>query len=158
MNEVLKVILSMSLSGGIVVIVLFFVLFLSGKRLSRQWQYYIWLIAIIRLLVPFAPPQNLMNVLFQSVQSEQSQTSNNGTEAGQARGAEEEIINMSYQVADDEILNETMTQSADKAAGGKAIVKKQYVLLNVAWQYLWLVWILPAFILLIRKITVYTST
>ncbi len=66
MNEVLAVILSMSLSGGIVIIMLYFVLQLFGKKLCRQWQYYIWLIAIIRLLFPFAPQQNLMNGLFQS--------------------------------------------------------------------------------------------
>lgn len=39
-------------------------LLLVGKRLlqdkvSRQWQYYIWLIVILRLLLPFGPERTL---------------------------------------------------------------------------------------------------
>ena len=55
MNTVWTLFLSMSLSGGLLILVLF-----GGKRIwrdkiSRQWQYYIWLIAVLRLLLPFAP-------------------------------------------------------------------------------------------------------
>ena len=44
MNAVLKIFLSMSVSGSLLILVL-----LLGKRLlkdkiSRQWQYYIWLV------------------------------------------------------------------------------------------------------------------
>lgn len=170
MNEVLKVILSMSLSGGIVVIMLFVVLLLVGKKLSRQWQYYIWLIAIVRLLAPFAPQQNLMNVLFQSsemaassidnisderIQNGESQTTDDKTQVGQWVDTEGEKPGMKLLGTDDEILDETVEEPVIKTSSGKIIVKRQRVLLNIMRQYLWLVWILPAVILLIRKITVY---
>ena len=69
MNTFLEVFMSMSLSGALLILVL-----LAGKRfwqdkLSRQWQYYIWIIVIWRLLVPFAPEFNLMETARQTVES-----------------------------------------------------------------------------------------
>ena len=67
MNIVLKMFLSMSFSGS-----LFILLLLAGKRflkdkISRQWQYYIWLIVVVRLLLPFGPETNLMGKAYQSI-------------------------------------------------------------------------------------------
>lgn len=172
MNEALKVILSMSFSGGIVIIMLFLVSLLFGKKLSRQWQYYIWLIAIVRLLVPFAPQQNLMNLIFHSaemtissiekpsdekIQNGQTPSADKKTEVEQWKGTEGENPNIKSQDTEDKIIDETVSKSADKTPNGKTTAKKQYVLLNTIQQYLWLVWILPAVILLIRKITAYES-
>ena len=60
MNVALKIFLSMSFSGGLLILAL-----LLGKRflknkISRQWQYYIWLIVLLRLLLPFGPEVSLM--------------------------------------------------------------------------------------------------
>jgi len=68
MNTVWTLVLSMSLSGGLLILVL-----LGGKRIwrdkiSRQWQYYIWLIAVLRLLLPFAPEPNLLGTAYRAVQ------------------------------------------------------------------------------------------
>ncbi len=66
---VLKTVLSMSLSGSLLILA-----FLAAKsflrdKVSRQWQYYIWLIVILRLLVPFEPEISLMGRVRQSVDS-----------------------------------------------------------------------------------------
>lgn len=158
MNEVLKVILSMSLSGGIVIIVLFLVLFLFGKKLSRQWQYYIWLIAIVRLLIPFAPQQNLMNVLLPSAQMAIDSIDNGSDEKmqdGQSQmlddEAELENPSIELQGTKDEVVTKSMTKISD----GKVLENEKHVLLNRLRQYLWLVWVLPAVILFIRRITTY---
>ena len=60
MNAALKIFLSMSFSGSLLILAL-----LLGKRflkdkISRQWQYYIWLIVLLRLLLPFGPEVSLM--------------------------------------------------------------------------------------------------
>ena len=73
MNAVLKTFLSMSFSGSLLILAL-----LSGKRLlkdkiSRQWQYYIWLIVILRLLFPFGPKSNLLGNTYQAVDQAISQ-------------------------------------------------------------------------------------
>jgi len=56
MNAVLKIFLSLSVSGGLLILMM-----LLGKRflkdkMSQQWQYYIWLVAIARLLLPVSIP------------------------------------------------------------------------------------------------------
>ena len=67
MNVVLKLFLSMSFSGSLLILAL-----LGGKRLlkdrlSRQWQYYIWLVVIVRLLLPFGPETSLMGKTYQTL-------------------------------------------------------------------------------------------
>jgi len=60
MNLVFKTVLSMSLSGALLILALFFGgRFLKGK-LGRQWQYYVWLIVLLRLFLPFGPEESLM--------------------------------------------------------------------------------------------------
>ena len=65
MNVALKIFLSMSFSGGLLILAL-----LLGKRflkdkISRQWEYYIWLIVLLRLLLPFGPEVSLMGKAYQ---------------------------------------------------------------------------------------------
>lgn len=66
-NLIFKTVLSMSVSGTLLILLL-----LGEKRLfkntcSRQWQYYIWLIVILRLLLPFGPNVSLMGSVSQAV-------------------------------------------------------------------------------------------
>lgn len=64
MNELLKTVLSLSLSGSVLIAGLLLLRPLYRSRLSRSWQYYIWLVVILRLLIPFAPEASLMGGLF----------------------------------------------------------------------------------------------
>lgn len=60
MNELLKILLSLSLSGTLLILVLFLGKPLIKNRLSKAWQYYIWLIVIARLpwkQISWARPQ-----------------------------------------------------------------------------------------------------
>ena len=50
MNEILKVTLSLSLSGALLILLLTLIQSLFKERLSKRWQYYIWLIAVAHLL------------------------------------------------------------------------------------------------------------
>ena len=64
MNTVLKVFLSMSASGSVLIVAL-----LLGKRLwrdkiSRRWQYYIWLVVVARLLLPFGAGKSLLGNVY----------------------------------------------------------------------------------------------
>lgn len=66
MNEIIKIVLSLSLSGSLLILILYLLQPLFKERLSRRWQYYIWLV-VVRLLLPFAPETNLMGTLFQGI-------------------------------------------------------------------------------------------
>lgn len=61
MNLIFKTILSLSLSGALFILLLLFGGGILKKRLSRQWQYYIWLIVVMRLLLPFGPEETLLS-------------------------------------------------------------------------------------------------
>ena len=52
MSELLKWILSLSLSGAVLILLLMLLRPLVRERVSRRWQYYIWLLVIARLLLP----------------------------------------------------------------------------------------------------------
>lgn len=48
MNEVFKIILSLSISGALVLFILSLLGQLLKERLSKERQYYIWLVAAVR--------------------------------------------------------------------------------------------------------------
>lgn len=64
MNDFFRLILSMSLSGSVLILILLAVMPLSNGSFSKGWQYYIWLVVILRLLIPFSPDASLMGRLF----------------------------------------------------------------------------------------------
>ena len=64
MAEYLKVPVSLSLSGSLVILVLLLCGPLLRGRVSRRWQYYVWLVAIFRLLLPLSPQANPIGALF----------------------------------------------------------------------------------------------
>lgn len=65
MHNLFKLILSMSLSGSLLIAVLLFLRPLYQERFSKAWQYYVWLIVLLRLFIPFSPEFGLVNGLFQ---------------------------------------------------------------------------------------------
>ena len=67
MNVMLKIVLSLSVSGGLLILALLAGQRLWRDRLSRQWQYYIWLVVLLRLLLPFGPQASLMGRACQAV-------------------------------------------------------------------------------------------
>jgi beta-lactamase regulating signal transducer with metallopeptidase domain len=49
-----KILLSLSVSGTILILFLFLMKPFIKNKMSKKWQYYIWLIVVARLLIPFA--------------------------------------------------------------------------------------------------------
>lgn len=64
MNEVLKLFLSLSVSGSILTLGLLAIKPLIKNKLSKRWQYYIWIVVILRLLVPFTPEVSVVGSFF----------------------------------------------------------------------------------------------
>ena len=75
MNTILKIFLSMSFSGALLILVLLFGKRFLKDKISRQWQYYIWLVVILRLLLPFGPETNLLGVTCQALEGVMNQAS-----------------------------------------------------------------------------------
>ncbi len=144
MNAALKIFLSMSFSGSLLILAL-----LLGKRflkdkISRQWQYYIWLIVLLRLLLPFGPEVSLMGKAYQAVDQAISQTvplppqqNAPGDNPAPAVGAEQH--------------NEPVNSPADDITTAHQFQDIGVLLIN----HIWLVWLVAALGFLIRKITIY---
>lgn len=137
MNDGFKVFLSLSVSGSLIILILFLGRRFWRDKVSRQWQYYIWLIAIARLLIPYAPESNLIGNMFQTV----------GRTAFHAETVLQE--QQQEQEQQQQELGKPLVQTA-----GSQPTRDLIVLLA---NNFWLIWLVIAVVLLIRKITVYQS-
>ncbi|MDE7321860.1 MAG: M56 family metallopeptidase [Lachnospiraceae bacterium] len=114
MNTVLKTFLSMSLSGALLILALF-----VGKRfwrdkISRQWQYYIWILVILRLLLPFTPERSLMEAACQPIGQVLSHMLPHTQTQSSLNGVEDAGIAAVRQAQDNE-KNNSPTQGSEKA-------------------------------------------
>ena len=63
MRQLFMMILSLSLSGTLAGILITVIHPLTGKYFSKKWNYYIWLLVIIRLVLPFHLETDFLNAL-----------------------------------------------------------------------------------------------
>lgn len=171
MNLILGKILSMSLSGMLLILMLLLGGRLWKKKLGRQWQYYIWLVVILRLVLPFGPEVSLMGRAYQAaerVMIQMTETTRKVHQTGESSAEiQEEGLedngsvygNESAAVSD---LQEPESSLIDQEAHWKdgAFLANDSVAAkaaDIAGTYLWIVWLAAALGILIRKITAYQS-
>lgn len=147
MNEILKVVLSLSISGTLLFLLLFLPQSLFKERLSKQWQYYIWLVVIARLLFPFALETNLMTTLFQGF--------NRTTEQMEIVSPYEQQGIMVNNPQMDEMIDEKTNLHGEQTKPVESVNTPVRKIIAAVWTNLWLGWLVVALILFIRKITVY---
>ncbi|NBI30798.1 M56 family metallopeptidase [Chengkuizengella marina] len=70
LTHIFQTILSLSLMGSLVIGIILIIKRVFKDKLSAHWHYYIWLIVIIRLIIPYSPesPVNIFNFLNQESQ------------------------------------------------------------------------------------------
>src|SRR5659263_15296 len=93
LNEIIKLILSLSLSGSILAVLIFAVKPFMKHKLSKSIQYYIWIVVLLRFIVPFSFEGSIMNDVFYSNKTP-LEVSSQGTVQPMA-GTGENIINSS---------------------------------------------------------------
>lgn len=147
MSSLLKTLLSLSFSGTLLILLFFLAKPLWKDKLSKQWQYYIWLIVIARLLFPFAPEINLVGMIFQQFEQTKLQT--------------EQIMPNSPKILSEiEQQEPIITDNESKADIEEPLETQAPVLpqnmLSLS-RCIFLVWLIIALILFVRKITIYQS-
>ena len=65
MNEFMKVLLSLSVSGTLLLLPVLGLKPLYKTQFSKRWQYYIWIIVVLRFLLPFTPDTTIVGSLFE---------------------------------------------------------------------------------------------
>ncbi len=152
MIELLKILLSLSLSGTLLMLVLLLCKPLYKNRLSRQWQYYVWLIVVARLLLPFTPETSLVGNLFREVDSAVVQISTN-----------EPTDSRLLPDTDFAEHNTPPKNQVDMTTGESPEIEESLVqrVFETTVQNIWLicvlVWLMVSVGLLIRKATIYQS-
>ncbi len=65
MNELMKILLSLSVSGALLLILILGLKPLYKNRFSKRWQYYIWIVVALRFLLPLTPDTTIVGSLFE---------------------------------------------------------------------------------------------
>jgi len=65
MNEFMKILLSLSVSGTLLLVFILGLKPLYKNRFSKRWQYYIWIVVALRFLLPFTPDTTIVGSLFE---------------------------------------------------------------------------------------------
>lgn len=137
MSEMLKGVLSLSLAGSVPILLLLLARPLVRRRVSQRWQYYIWLLVIARLLLPVGPPEG---------------------PAGNAVTRMEDAVSLVLPVPESDMGNADAAHREEggepEPAAGPGVLPQ---IGTAVWENLWLVWLVGALALLIRKATAYQS-
>lgn len=142
MNTFFTTFLSMSFSGTCLILLLFLGKRLWRNRVSRQWQYYIWLVVVLRLLLPLGAEVPVMSRPIQSIKHTDVQAfSPAQTEKGDAASE-----NMTKSV--------NLEESLESEWEVTAVLRRFIAFLA---EYGGLLWLIMAVAMLLRKITVYQS-
>lgn len=145
MNNILFVFLSLSLSGSILALILLALKPLVKGRLSQTWQYYIWLIVILRFLLPFTPQVSVVGEMSRYVQKISSPTAAVEVDSGID-------VNEEYTTPQ---APQTLQATAPQSIKAQTPVQPAFwrdILNNV-----WMFWITVALMLFVHKVTSYRS-
>lgn len=136
MNKFLVILCSLSVSGTLLLLFILGLKQLYKNKLSKRWQYYIWIIVALRFLLPFTPNTTVVGSLFENFE-----TTIITSEA--PKNISTPISNIQdYQPEPVQINNDrTDTVDVDKSLSQESI--------------LIFVWLVLALILFVRKVTVY---
>ena len=136
MNEFIKILLSLSVSGALLLLLILGLKPLYKNKFSKRWQYYIWIVVALRLLLPFTPDTTIVGSLFEkfdtSAITNEIPTSPNVPVPADTGNNKAESIQ----------TNQEITTAAMREPFNK------YVCLFFIWSAL-------ALVLFVRKITVY---
>ena len=143
MNTVWKIFLSMSCSGGLLILALLLGKRCLGNAISRQWRYYIWFIVLLRLLLPFGPEVSLLGSTYRAMDQAITQAPSPPPQSAPDISEDELTPAVGAERADENRQAETWTAVQPLRDVGELLLHQ-----------IWLVW-LAALGLLIRKITIY---
>ncbi len=139
MNEFMKILLSLSTSGALLLLFILGLKQIYKNKFSKRWQYYIWIIVVMRFLIPFTSDTMNIRILFEmfhtTVITNESPVSPNVPVTINTNNNEPKQL----QLPSDE--NEMVNITTQKPLS-------IYVYLFFAWSAL-------ALVLFVRKITIY---
>lgn len=154
MSDIILKLLSVSLSGTFIALIIGIMLRLLKGRVSQTWSYYIWLIVLVRLIVPFTPSESLIGNLFDGFAP--AATTVNMTDE-KAAGVLPDLTNENLSATGDMSASKTDEMSADYTGSvdtGRQVSSFMQKSLD---EYLILGYIFIVLLLIVQKMTRYNS-
>ncbi len=158
MSEFMKTLLSLSVSGTLLLLLIWGFKLLYKNRFSRRWQYYIWIIAVLRFLLPFTPDTTIVGNLFEKLNAtgmtNESPASPNESMTNGSPASPNEAKTSENQASP----NEPMTVNAGYSEIEHAQIDKSAPAAHNSFDTyvcLFWVWLAMALVLFIRRITIY---
>lgn len=142
MNDLFITFLSLSVAGTFLIFILLCLKPIYKNKLCKRWQYYIWIIVVARFLLPFAPKINLVGSCFTAIDTQVIQPVKNAY-----FGIEDDLLWDKQQENKSEMLEDTEKTEQEILSESE----------NENYAGISRIWIIVAFVLLIRKVTVYQS-
>jgi len=111
LTKLFNVVLSLSLMGSILSIMIILIKGLFKNRLNANWHYYIWLLLVIRLIIPNAPESslsifNLLPSTSQSIEISQNVTGSFDTNTPLSLLNEESTVKQSISTSNNNLQSE----------------------------------------------------
>ncbi len=139
MNEFMKTLLSLSVSGTLLLLIILGLKPFYKNKFSRRWQYYIWIIVALRFLLPLTPDITIVGGLFEKFDTVaitgEASAIQNAPVSENADNSEVKPLPANQDITTETAMHEPFNR---------------YVLLFFIWSALVLV-------LFVRKITIYQS-
>ncbi|MCB2289330.1 DUF4825 domain-containing protein [Clostridium sp. CS001] len=92
-SETVNLLLSLSLSGSIIAVLIFAIKPFIKNKLSKSLQYYIWIVVLLRLIIPFSFENSIMNGVFYSNKNPQEVSADSTFKT--IEGTSDNVINSS---------------------------------------------------------------
>ncbi|MDE6944836.1 MAG: M56 family metallopeptidase [Lachnospiraceae bacterium] len=161
MSEIIKLILSLSLSGTALIILLLLFRPLYRSRLSKKWQYYIWLVVIWRLLLPITLQTSLTgNLILTAEQILPGITTSAPLPQDTGSSSPGNISNVKSDSGQSGRIQNGQQPAAplpDADAAAMADAENAIDRPVSAGTLVFALWLITALLLLMRKITIYQS-
>ena len=161
MNDFMRIVLSLSISGSILAVLLFIMKPFIKHRLTKRFQFILWIIVILRFLLPVSFGNSFTTRIFdlgesqvmQSVDNNQSigVTATSGINTNEAiNPAGNAQMNSSGNMDTDKVT-QNLTNSTKNVVAGFNIKS----ILNFIWQNSFYIWMIGAMLYLILQVGAY---
>lgn len=154
MTALMKLILSLSLSGSLLILLLLLFRPLYRNRLSKSWQYYIWIVVILRLLLPVTPETSLAGSLFSLKEMRRADSTATPVSPNDQSMTAYNTIKHEAGSSDD-LIRDAATAENSPSASAVSPDKEAYN--GDHSQIFFFLWLTGALLLFVRKLTVYQS-
>ncbi len=161
MNTMMQGLLSASLSGSLMVLVFLALRYLLNGHISRTGCYYIWLLILLRFLIPYSPIPGIAGYTAERIRQAagRQQTAETGTqdsvpvmETAGGKGTGEASGTAGTDVPEMDVEKNTGRAAVRRTADAYAAATAERMSFTRMSAMIWLVWLLPALGLLALRI------